>query len=302
MKQTKYFHFLLLPLCPYKKILLMKITKKGYLQGFGIAVLMLALVRCAFPGVANSSKDKTSSQQDSLVDNEYAYAKSDSIDALSLDEKNKNVQPANDTLSVPVKSVFFNEDGSLAKHKIFSVPHFGHTFPDMNDIQLEAAKKWGVTPVENRANAEKRKKELVYVGSNPYFYIDKLHSSLPYLVPRASVLLQDIGRSFYDSLQIKGIPLHKIIITSVLRSKEDVSKLRSHNSNASQNSCHMYGTTFDLCYNRYQTVAAPGENRRKVQNDTLKWVLSEVLRDFRESNRCYVKYEVHQGCFHITVR
>jgi hypothetical protein len=27
-----------------------------------------------------------------------------------------------------------------------------------------------------------------------------------------------------------------------------------------------------------------------------------VLRDFREAGRCYVKYEVKQGCFHITTR
>jgi hypothetical protein len=39
-----------------------------------------------------------------------------------------------------------------------------------------------------------------------------------------------------------------------------------------------------------------------VRNDTLKWVLSEVLRDMREQKRCYIKYEVKQGCFHMTVR
>ena len=49
-------------------------------------------------------------------------------------------------------------------------------------------------------------------------------------------------------------------------------------------------------------MEAPGEPRRQVRNDTLKWVLAEVLRDMRESGRCYVKYEVKQGCFHITVR
>lgn len=116
------------------------------------------------------------------------------------------------------------------------------------------------------------------------------------------MLLQDIGRSFFDSLQTKGVPLHKIIVTSVMRSQSDVQRLRSHNQNATQNSCHMYGTTFDIAYNRYKTVAAPGEHRREVRNDTLKWVLSEVLRDMRESQRCWIKYEVHQGCFHITVR
>ena len=121
-------------------------------------------------------------------------------------------------------------------------------------------------------------------------------------MPRASILLQDIGRTFFDSLTVKGIPLHKIIVTSVMRSKDDVTKLRGHNRNATVNSCHLYGTTFDICYNRYQTVEAPdGVQRRKVRNDTLKWVLSEVLNDMRLSKRCHIKYEVHQGCFHITV-
>jgi hypothetical protein len=41
---------------------------------------------------------------------------------------------------------------------------------------------------------------------------------------------------------------------------------------------------------------------REVRNDTLKFVLSEVLRDLREQGRCYIKYEVKQGCFHMTVR
>jgi len=41
---------------------------------------------------------------------------------------------------------------------------------------------------------------------------------------------------------------------------------------------------------------------REVRNDTLKWVLSEVLRDMRQNGRCYIKYEVKQGCFHLTVR
>ena len=198
---------------------------------------------------------------------------------------------------------FFNPDGSVAKHRIYSVPHFGNTFPDQNDVQLEAAKKHGVKPVHNREDAEHRKKELVFVGSNPYFYVDRLNNSIPYLVPRASVLLQDIGRSFFDSLQVKGIPLHKIIVTSVLRTKADVEKLRSKNGNATQNSCHLYGTTFDVCYNRYKTVEDPdGPRRRQVRNDTLKWVLSEVLNDARKQNKCLVKYEVKQGCFHITVK
>lgn len=309
------------------------ISKKRYIQAFGLCVIALAVVRAVFPSVADDTKA-----------NKIGIIKNDSTDSSTIvaeveeketseDAKNGSNGKANEAsdgklttdetpnvtdetkredinLEKPQRwtgklstTRFFNPDGSVAKHRIYSVPHFGNTFPDQNDVQLEAAKKHGVKPVHNREDAEHRKKELVYVGSNPYFYVDRLNNSIPYLVPRASVLLQDIGRSFFDSLQVKGIPLHKIIVTSVLRTKADVEKLRSKNGNATQNSCHLYGTTFDVCYNRYKTVEDPdGPRRRQVRNDTLKWVLSEVLNDARKQNKCLVKYEVKQGCFHITVK
>ena len=151
-------------------------------------------------------------------------------------------------------------------------------------------------PVKNREDAEKRMKELVYVGASPYYHIDPLYSGIPYLVPRAAVLLQDIGQAFYDSLYVKGVPFNQLIVTSVLRTENDVVKLRRRNGNATERSCHLFGTTFDICYNRYHPVT------QHVRDDTLKWVLCEVLRDMREQGRCYIKYEVKQGCFHMTVR
>lgn len=259
----------------------MKVTKRKYLQGFIVVVAVLAIVRSVFPGIA---KPRHTPMSDVEVDSMKPLVgqRTDSVAKLS--------------------TRFYNADGSLVKNRIYSVPSFQRTFPDSNSVQLEAANRYGVPPVENRQDAERRMKELVYIGANPYYYVDKLNNSIPYLVPRAAVLLQDIGRSFFDSLQTKGIPLHKLIVTSVLRTKDDVTKLRNRNGNATVNSCHLYGTTFDICYNRYKTVEDPdGPQRRKVRNDTLKWVLSEVLRDFREQGRCHIKYEVHQGCFHMTV-
>ena len=185
---------------------------------------------------------------------------------------------------------------SSKKHLIRSVPNYKTAFPDSQSVQIVAANKWGVKPVKNREDAEARKKELVYVGESPYYHVDKLNSSIPYLVPRAAVLLQDIGQAFYDSLYMKGVPLNQLIVTSVLRTKEDVARLQRHNGNATDNSCHLYGTTFDICYNRYHAI------EQEVRNDTLKWVLSEVLRDIRRDKRAYIKYEVKQGCFHMTVR
>ncbi|MBP3850577.1 MAG: hypothetical protein J6E43_07150 [Prevotella sp.] len=203
-----------------------------------------------------------------------------------------NPQPS--TLNLPPST--FHLQPSTFPHPIWSVPSYKDAFPDAQDVQILAANKWGVRPVRNREDAEQRKKELVYVAANPYYHVDPMRSSIPYLVPRAAVLLQDIGQSFYDSLYVKGVPLNQLIVTSVLRSMDDVAKLQRHNQNATENSCHLYGTTFDICYNRYHPVG------RYVRDDTLKWVLSEVLRDMRRQERCYVKYEVKQGCFHITVR
>ena len=182
------------------------------------------------------------------------------------------------------------------KHRINSVPSYKDAFPDLQETQILAANKNGVRPVQNREEAEKRKNELVYVGESPYYHVDRLSNSIPYLVPRAAVLLQDIGQAFYDSLYNKGVPFNKLIVTSVLRTIDDVAKLQRHNTNATERSCHLFGTTFDICYNRYHAVTRP------VRDDTLKYVLSEVLRDKRQEGRCYIKYEVKQGCFHMTVR
>jgi len=254
-----------------------KLTKKTFLQGFVVAVVLLYCVRLLFPQVAQGGGGQAggTAAPDSLGGQSAAVAATASVKAVD-------------------KSKY---------HRILSVPSYAEAFPDTNSVQLEAARQWGVSPVANRRDAEARKRELVYIDASPYYHVDPLHSSIPYLVPRAAVLLQDIGQAFYDSLYVKGVPLHRIIVTSVLRTKEDVQRLRRRNGNATENSCHLYGTTFDICYNRYQTVSDPrGPKRRQVRNDTLKWVLSEVLRDMRESNRCFIKYEVKQGCFHMTVR
>jgi hypothetical protein len=190
-----------------------------------------------------------------------------------------------------------------ALHPIRSVPSYRNTFPDNNDVQISSAISHGIRPLSSRDEMGAVSHNLVFMDSSPYYDVDKLTSSIPYLVPDAAVLVNDIGKAFLDSLQIKGIPLHKIIVTSVLRTKSDISKLRKGNVNATENSCHLYGTTVDICYNRFVTVEDPdGPSRRKVRNDSLKWVLSEVLRDFRKNDRCHIKYEVKQGCFHLTLK
>jgi hypothetical protein len=190
------------------------------------------------------------------------------------------------------------------RHRVLGVHSYEESFPDVQDVQIVAARRWGVKPVQNRQAAEQRKQDLVYVGANPYYCIDKtMRQSIPYLVPRASDLLQQIGKNFIDSLYVKQIPLYRIIVSSVLRTEDDVARLRRINGNANEQSCHRFGTTFDIKYVFYDPVGhADGSPCEYVSDAILKPVLAEVLRDLREQGLCYVKHERKQSCFHITVR
>ena len=283
--------------------------KHRYVEGLGILIIMLALVRCAFPGISTQPVAQVSEAVDSLKADTVITAQTEvptEEPAPKPDNQVPETKPVPEAKPVPetTKPVAtrYLADGQRP-HRIKSVPSYLRAFPDSQTVQLQAAQYWGVKPVKDRLDAENRKSELVYVDCSPYYYIDPLHSSIPDLVPRAAILLQDIGQAFFDSLQVKGVPLHRFIVTSVLRSQVDVAKLRQYNPNATEQSCHLYGTTFDICYNRYKTVEDPeGPRRREVRNDTLKFVLSEVLNDMRQNGRCYIKYEVKQGCFHMTVR
>ena len=188
-------------------------------------------------------------------------------------------------------------------HNIRGVVSYKRSFGDLNEVQLKVAKKWGISPIASREDALEIGDKLKEIVSCEYYAVDSLTHSIPFLVPKAAALVDTIGKNFIDSLGCKGLNPNKIIVTSVLRTKEDVKKLRRTNGNASKNSCHFYGTTFDVSWKRFVKVEDPdGRPMQDVSADTLKLVLSEVLRDLRKDERCYVKYELRQGCFHITVR
>lgn len=186
---------------------------------------------------------------------------------------------------------------------IRGVVSYKRSFPDLNDKHLEVAKAVGIRPLEDREEAESMKEKLTYITDNEFYVVDSLTHSIPYLVPRASALLDTIGSNFLDSLAAKGLNPNQVIVTSVLRTQSDVKRLRRRNGNASANSAHCFGATFDVSWKRFKKVE--DENGRPLQDvgsDTLKLVLSEVLRDLRQAEKCYIKYELKQGCFHITAR
>ena len=173
--------------------------------------------------------------------------------------------------------------------------NYQRTFNDMNDKHLKAAGQWGIQPISSDQDFKARLGKLKKIGTCRYYVLDELTHSIPYLVPRAENLLKTIGRNFRDSLNSKGLPDRKITVTSVLRTTGTIKQLQKKNINASTNSAHVFGTTFDIAYARYKGA-------EKKETDKLKSVLAEVLQDLRKQEKCYVRYELKQGCFHVTVR
>lgn len=186
---------------------------------------------------------------------------------------------------------------------IKGVISYKRSFGDLNDTHLAVAKKIGIRPLKDREAAEKLGGKVVEIKSGDLYQIDSLTHSIPFLIPKASALLDSIGANFLDSLENKGLNPNQVIVTSVLRTQDDVKRLRRVNVNSSANSVHMFGTTFDISYKRFFKVEDPdGRPMQDVSADTLKLVLSEVLRDLKKKEMCYIKYELKQACFHITAR
>ena len=174
-------------------------------------------------------------------------------------------------------------------------------FRDLQSKQEQAARALGLaTPPLNRQEAAKMRSQLQLIKTNDHYIVDSLTHSIPYLVPTAAAELESIGREFADILQRNGLPHYRFYVTSVLRTKEDIKHLqKSGNINATTNSCHNYGTTFDLAYFRFNKVT---RTREYMHQDNLKLVLGQVLLNHQRAGKIYVKYEHKQACFHITVR
>ena len=170
-------------------------------------------------------------------------------------------------------------------------------FNDLNDAHLVYADSVGIKPISTLRDIMQIDKPIVLVKSCDEYTLDKLSHSYPYLVEPAALLLHDIGAEFNRKLQLQGGGKYKLKVTSVLRTKESVNRLKRNNINSTQNSAHLYGTTFDISYVDFPEGMG---NIHKHTDGDLKNLLAEVLLEFKEQGRCLVKFERKQGCFHIT--
>lgn len=187
----------------------------------------------------------------------------------------------------------------LCKDRRDPYRNYPKIFNDLNDVQLVAAHANGTPHTLTIEELEVGRYGLQRIESNKLYKVDPLIHSAPYLVPKAKKFLDDLGEAFQDSLYNRGYDRrHRFIVTSVYRTQDHIKRLRrSGNVNATQNSCHQYGTTVDITYVRFDK---PEEYR--ANDPKLLQLLMQTVYDMHRTGRCYVKYERKQSCLHITIR
>lgn len=241
-----------------------------------VAILSL-IFTCSLAYSCGDKTSKSDSQPDSLAE----------------------VHVAPDT-AVTVKSV--PEDARAVTHRVVShiVPgRLSDIFCDSNHVQLQAAQACGFSPITDLRSAYHLSAPVVKVATTNGFLIESLSHSMPYLVPKASQLLSAIAHDFADTLRSRcGKVPYRIKVTSVMRTEQTVSELQRHNRNATTNSCHCYGTTFDISWSKFDCI----DPSHKISDEDLKNILAEVVYAKRQQGLCFAKFERKQGCIHITVR
>ena len=163
-----------------------------------------------------------------------------------------------------------------------NITSYGRFFNDLQELQVAEAMANGVGPLGEAdipdAVAAGR---LVKIEDSDTYYLHDV--SFPYLTPAAADLLAQIGKMYHEYSGSHD----RLRLTSCYRTEDFVKKLKRRNRNATENSCHLYGTTFDISHSKMDV--------------TQKRQLAQVLADLRSSGYCFVKYERKQPCFHITV-
>ncbi len=124
-----------------------RLKKKIFLGLFGGTVALLGLVRLAFPEVTGGEEAEptlpvvepvppreNSSTTTGVLQSDHGGTNS----GLSEEEQNKQSP---------------EPQGCVKWHPVRSVPSYLKCFPDVQDVQILAARKWGVRPVRNRKEA-----------------------------------------------------------------------------------------------------------------------------------------------------
>lgn len=78
------------------------------------------------------------------------------------------------------------------------ITNYSSTFNDLNNVQLEAAKKKGIVPVKTNRSLKYEDHNLYIVQDCEYFGVDKLTYSHPYVTKNTAKLMVHIGQNFQN--------------------------------------------------------------------------------------------------------
>ena len=207
-----------------------------------------------------------------------------------------------------------NEDSSSEsldfKEKEHEKPSFvpsNDKLSDVNDVHLGFATSGGIKPFKTNemfliaSDSLRSVGALTYIVSCREFEVEKLSHSHPYLTRSARQLLIDIGERFRQKQIEKGLKVHKMVITSMLRTEQSQKSLRRRNFNATKSTTsHLYGTTFDISAQRFVRYDFLG-NKSETSRGIYQKLLEEAVKELRNEGRCVVMREYKQACLHITV-
>jgi hypothetical protein len=174
----------------------------------------------------------------------------------------------------------------------------------LNDKIVEysaAAKLTGIKVCKDEKELKKRISEgkLVKVKSGNYYIVEKMKFSYPCVTRESKILIDEIAEKLSAKASQKGLTGVRFYITSMTRISDNMKSLRRSNGNASANSPHLYGNTFDISYKRFVAHKWVLTNCDKK---FLKEALAEVIWQLKEENQCWATYEKVQNCFHIVSR
>ena len=171
-----------------------------------------------------------------------------------------------------------------------------YVFDDGVDKHREVSKNSSLkTPPKNLSHIQQyvAENQLEPLSNSSLYLLAKMNYSYPYLTVKSADFVDQLAMAYREACRKNGVAFRPFIITSALRTYESVARLTRVNGNAIKESAHLYGTTFDISWRRFGPAEAPSQQNLNI--------LIQVLRDLRDAGACYVKFERHQACFHITV-
>jgi hypothetical protein len=194
----------------------------------------------------------------------------------------------------------------------------------LND-HIKAAVKFGIPPIRDNEETDALYKsgKLIKVesGADKQFYFYNVRDDYRYLTPDAAAGLDLLADRFQKNIQKRILsPIVKIAVSSAVRPADYQKGLTRKNFNASIESTHCYGTSFDIFYDDYYvTLPEPTSDNstaKKIEEtlrrrfgfligDALRRefhsVLMETLIELQEEGIIYAILEKKQRCYHVTV-